>query len=113
MRFCIISNRTAEVASVTLSERWVAALVSCSRHTATRFTTNRRTTATRMMPKFMYSFLPIVITLHFLNSRSEWDLLVRIKMKFHNGRRLVLGGFVAPLLDGVHGRVREHWVPAD
>ena len=41
--------------------RGAAALAACSRCTADQFTRNSTTTMLRMMPKFVYNFLPIVI----------------------------------------------------
>src|SRR5215467_3936694 len=106
--FCIIWERTLLVASFMASDSCAAFLADTLRWTAIQFTRNSTTTMVRMMPKFTYNFLPIVMPVS-----SAGRQLPRLKLKVDHSRTFTLRRFEAPLLSGIECRGSQHRVPAN
>src|ERR1700752_4266295 len=98
----------ALVVSANSKEADAAALAACSRCTATQFTRNSTTTMVRMIPKFTYSFLPIVMPFLLRGPAS----LPRLKLEVNHAGAFYGRGFKAPLPGGIQSRVCQHRVSA-
>src|SRR5580658_7009008 len=72
---------------------------------------NSTTTMLRMIPKFWYSFLPIVMP--FSPGRLfAVCLLMRFELEFHHARALYLSGLKTPLPDCVESGASQHRMSA-
>src|SRR5579862_2575922 len=91
-----------------------AALAERSRYVAVKFTRNSNTTITRMAPKLMYSFLPIVITDSPLNQnpgRLSPGGLLGSERELDVFRGFGRPRFEFPLLHGIHRRIYQQGMP--